>query len=1352
MTSTNGTPTPQGNENGLVNLDPVDSCGVGLVASIANTPSREILELALTSLANIQHRGAVSANVISGDGAGITTTLPRKLMGQWVAEAASGFETATIEQKIAAKQVAVGVFFLPADPALKTAANDLIFEQIKAMGLRPIGLREVPTNSDCLGPQALANMPRIAQVFIDCSHQDTDRFERELFLIRRSIELTPKAEGLNSIYVASLSCRTLCYKAMVASSKLSELFTDLQSPDYECSACIYHQRFTTNTSPDWSQCQPFRRLAHNGQISSVRGNRNWMSTREKSYEHPFWREHRGYIQRLFSFNDSDSASLDNTVELLSLSDRSLLHSVAMLIPPAWENDPRISDEQKAFFEFHGCFCEPWDGPAAIATTDGKTVAACLDRNGLRPARYKITKDEILLVGSEAGADRIEDSRVVEKGRLAPGEMIAIDLQKRVLLRNNEIKDKLAQREPYQDWLNEHSFEFHPRRHVETDEFENVSSPEFLRHQIAAGLTQQEIGTKILPMALEAREPILPTGKTAPIAAIDNRSRPLTDYFKQRLAQVKHPAIDPVQEKLGMSLAAGLGPERNILSESPHHCRVLNLNSPILLPDDLGQLEIQSPFKIHKIDCTWERDSGTKGLQAAIRSVVQSAQLAIEQDATILLLSDRAVTEQRIAIPMLLAIGAIHHGLCQTSHRLMCSIVVETADVRDSHQLSLMFGYGATAVYPYLSYAAIAKLHAEEKLQGRVNDSFRQYQTALSRGLLGVLSETGVSILNSYQGAQIFEAIGLGPDVISTCFRHSYAHLEGVGFAEIASDCMAQHHAAFDTAEDDLSNLASSRSEEQNKNDDNFTTDLTNLLQIVPKSTGPIPLEKVEPLTDILRRFTTLDLLAISRNKRLDSHDRRINMICPRQRHDAYTIEDIAQLIYESKVVDPNSELCVELVAQTGVGGIAVGLAKSDTDSILIGGCSELDTHVGVPWEIGIAEVHQTLISTSTRNDLVLKVGGGIRNAHDAICAVILGAEEFVINIEGTLDQQRDRINAIAADVRQILARIGVSSIDEIVGQTQLLVPNELENQTHSTKAGLLDFTKLLHQPNSSFQHQSTWEKVAKTGSELETFDDRFIEQYFDTGDNEFSFDVFNTDRNIGTKIAGRLANQSISGSDKVTFSLNLNGTAGQNLGAYLEDGIQIKLTGEANDCVGKQMQGGEIAIKPSSDSVESHKNLLAGNSLLYRATAGHLFVAGQVADRFGVQNSGATAVVEGCGDHGCEGMTGGTVVILGSIGNNFAAGMTGGQAYVWDPNEQLELLINPRTVSTSALTNEDIQKLKQLVSKFQSQTQSALAKRLLSNWQHTLLSFRKVAPKQTQPAGQEPHFKRSSTGSKILTS
>lgn len=1464
-------------QQGLVNLDPTDSCGVGFVASVQNIPSREILQLGLTSLANVAHRGAVGADGKTGDGAGVTTTIPRKLLARWLHE---------LKIAVPANRVGVGVLFFPGDPSVRNRCEQIVQENLRAIGLRFLGFRDVPIDNDSLGEDSLQVCPRIVQVFVDCSHDDWDRFERELFLVRRGIELAPKDRELQSFYVASMSCRTISYKGMVLSTLLDQVYPDLRDVDYQCEVCLFHQRFSTNTSPEWSLCQPFRMLAHNGEINTIRGNRNWMTARESSFHHPYWDRHRAHVKRLFSFSDSDSASLDNTIELLTLSGRSLLQSISMLIPPAWKNDVRIPENQKAYFEFHGCFCEPWDGPSSVAMTDGKLVVAGQDRNGLRPARYKLTRDGILIVGSEAGAERIDDARVVLKGRLGPGELLAVDLVEHRLMFNEKIKTDLAESQPYQDWMNENRIQFAPQPGSSL----RISGSELLRQQIAAGVTREEVDQGIAKMAENGIEPTFSMGLDTPLAVLSRQPRSLSDYFKQRFAQVTNPPIDPIREALSMSLDAGIGPERNILTESPDHCRGVALENPILLPGELKQLQDAAPFDFETIDCTWDREEGSDGLKRALRRIVGQSQLAVDQHVVGLVLSDRSVTKHRVAVPMLMAVGAIHHELGKSAQRLMCSLIAETSSVRDSHQLALLFGYGGTVVDPYLAYDSLGRLREEKRLNGEVRELHASFREALSKGMLKIMSKMGISVLNSYQGAQIFEAIGVGPEIIEMCFKYSFSSIGGVGFEEIANDCLIRHDAAFQINDDVLKlddpgiskpkrlgehHLISGRVTKSvhrfaRGNDasdfQKFSDEVTprvpvairDLLNFVPSPTGAVPIEDVEPIEAIRKRFTTAamslgaispeahEAIAIAMNMiggksnsgeggedpvrflprddgssanskikqvasgrfgvnaeylanadeieikmaqgakpgeggqlpgfkvnqliaKLRNTEPGVTLISPPPHHDIYSIEDLAQLIHDLKMVNPLARICVKLVAKTGVGGIAVGVAKAHADSILISGheggtgASPLTSikHAGSPWELGLAETHQSLIASSLRDRVVLRADGGLKTGRDIIHAAILGAEEYNFGtmalialgcvyvkkchlnncpvgiatqdpkyrekFKGTPENLVNYLNGVATECREIMAELGVRTIDELIGRTELL---RQVNDPDNPKTHALDLSTMLFRPSNGWTHHSTSQKLLHPPQLVRGFDDQIVDRFVSEKTTEFEFVVCNTDRNIGTRLSGILASRFGSrGNTGTPIRLRLTGTAGQSLGAFLCHGVKIELAGEANDYVGKGMSGGEIVIRPPVGAqYDSRKNVIAGNTILYGATGGKLFVSGLVAERFCVRNSGAIAVVEGCGDHGCEYMTRGTVVILGPVGNNFAAGMTGGVAFVYDPESRLPLLLNRQSAAIQEIRADEIDLVRSLITEFQKKTGSVWAKKRLSDWEKTVAAFQKIAP------------------------
>ncbi len=1477
---------------GLVNQQPTDSCGVGLIASVNGKPLRRILDLGLISLANVMHRGAIGADGKTGDGAGVSTTIPQTLLSRWLHDAGCGSPPPL---------VGVGVLFLPNDGENLKATLKIVRDTITSRGLVILGFRDVPINREALGDEAKNSCPVIKQVFIAGKGEDEQRFERELFLARRAIELAPMENEFQAIHIASMSGRTIVYKAMVLSTSLPEFYPDLMSPDYECSICIYHSRFSTNTAAQWSLCQPFRMLAHNGEINTIRGNRNWFTAREATFDHPAWpKSERGLLRRLFNFNESDSASLDVVLELLTLSGRSVLKSISMLIPPAWEKDPRISAEQKAFYEFHSCICEPWDGPAAVAMTDGKLAAACIDRNGLRPARYRLTDDGIFVLGSEVGADRIDEGTVVKKGRLGPGQLIAVDTVNQMILYDDEIKQSLASGQPYDTWLEEHRIHFKPEPLESIDENLEMEPLDCRRHQIASGITKEEIEIGISKMVETSTEPTFSMGVDTPLAVLSQKPRQLTDYFKQRFAQVTNPPIDPIRERSVMSIAVSLGPERNILNESPVQCRVIKLANPVLTPGELDQLIEATPFKFVTIDCTWARSLNESGLEVELKRVVDEARLAVDDHASVLVLSDRNINQHRIAMPMLLVVGAVHRALTESGQRMMCSLIAETSDVRDPHQLAVLFGYGCTAVYPYLAYSTITQLVAEGQVDCEsVWRGIANYRTALNRGLMKIMSKMGISVLNSYQGAQLFEAIGLGPQVIQRCFTYSFSNIDGIDFQEIAKDCITRHDAAFKSAASELKLLdlgmtKPRRAGEHHVIDGKVTKSLhqfardnrpdefdkfrqlvsppspvalRDLLQFRPAETGPIPIDKVESIESIRRRFTTAamslgaispeahEAIAIAMNEiggksnsgeggedprryqtfpggrpanskikqvasgrfgvdaeylvnaeeieikmaqgakpgeggqlpgfkvngliaKLRNTEPGITLISPPPHHDIYSIEDLSQLIYDLKMVNPSARVCVKLVAKTGVGGIAIGVAKARADTVLISGheggtgASPLTSikHAGIPWELGLAEAHQSLVASGMRDRVVLRADGGLRTGRDIIHAAILGAEEFNFGtmalialgcvyvkkchlnncpvgiatqdpkyrqkFKGQPENLINYLNAVANECRQLLSSLGYPTMDSIIGETQRLEPIVDKNHVKPYKLDLSSIIARATGPN--FASVTTSEKYARPLPEMPSFDDKIIEQLprDEIEEKPFVYEsrICNTDRSIGSRLAGFISSHF--GKDALpdhSVQLRLRGTAGQSLGGFICSGISIEVTGDANDYVGKGMCGGEIVIRPPSDArFDSWQNVIAGNTILYGATGGKFYASGIVAERLCIRNSGAVAVVEGCGDHGCEYMTKGTAVILGPVGNNFGAGMTGGVAFIYDPESKLKPLCNLQTIEINGIDDSDAAILLELISEFQIKTASQLAGKLLEDWPQRVCQFRKVAPKSDE--------------------
>ena len=1507
-----------------------DACGVGFIAQVGGKRSNQILQFALESLCALAHRGAVDADAKTGDGAGVVTQIPYKLFRPEVQKLG--------HQLYKDGDLGVGMFFLPHDNAYAQArAKAIIEEVLEQRGLFLFGWREVPININVLGEKAASTLPRMEQALIGKPEGiNAEEFERRLFLCRNEIEKRAAHDKIRHFYIPSFSSKVINYKGLLISPSLQKFYRDLQNPDFETAIATYHQRYSTNTFPTWPLSQPFRMLCHNGEINTRRGNVNWMAAREAELEANEWGADIDLLKPIIQPGGSDSAELDNALEALVLSGRNLLQSMTMLVPPAWKGDRRMSQALRDFYQFQGCLNEPWDGPACLVFTDGSTVGACLDRNGLRPSRYKLTEDGVFSLGSEVGTIKFDDAKVITKGRLGPGEMIAIDTVEGRLMHDREIKERLAHAHPYGEWLKKHLIPMSGRAGVAPDE---PSAPidilTLTQRQLAFGYTSEELEMILKPMVQNASEAVGSMGDDTPLAVLSLQPRLLSTYFKQLFAQVTNPPIDAIREKLVMSLTVHLGWRRNLLVESPEHARLVQLDSPILLEHELKALrelgEEDHPAAV--IQATWALSEAEAGLEKAIDRLCHEAEAAVQSGARILIISDRGTDHARVAVPMLLATGAVHHHLIRTGKRMKASIVCDTGEARDTHQIACLIGYGASAVCPYLALETSRelleqlrvsaqngvtkagtdpdKLAKAEALKAEIasityHKALDNIRKALEDGLLKIMSKMGISVLSSYHGAQIFEAIGLHEDVINRCFAGTPSQVSGIGFYEIARESLARHtkgYSGVPTEDKDRQLedpgfyrfrragerhaitppvIQSFHSFVKTNNPDDYKKyveavkaqqpiSFKDMLELVPQK-GPVPIEEVESVEDIRTRFTSAGMslgalspeaheaLAIAMNriggksnsgeggedperfKRRENGDLAnsaikqvasgrfgvtaaylasakeieikmaqgakpgeggqlpghkvtaliarlrhtvpgVMLISPPPHHDIYSIEDLAQLIHDLKEVNPRAKVCVKLVAEAGVGTVAAGVAKAHADIVLISGhdggtgASPLSSvkHAGTPWELGVAEAQQVLMMNNLRNRIVLRTDGGMRTGLDIVQAAILGAEEFNFGTAGLIAlgcvyvrqchlntcpvgiaSQDERLrgkfkgtpemlvnffNGVAQEVREILAGMGVRSLKEIIGRTEFLKQRVVKDHP---KANALDLSRLLVDVAASDPTQPRYCTRSRNNAVHEApLDDSVLqdakEAITDQRPISLKYKVYNTNRSVGTKVSGEIGYQwGDAGLPDRTLELLLEGSAGQSFGAFLAPGVRLVLAGEANDYVGKGMSGGEIVVRPpQKHRFEPHLNSIVGNTCLYGATGGSLFANGCGGERFAVRNSGAEAVVEGIGDHGCEYMTGGTIVVLGRTGKNFGAGMTGGSAYVLDLENEFPDLYNTGLVVIERLDHQGENVLRQLIVRHLEETGSARAREILGDWEKFSSSFWKVLPRPPSPKPSE---------------
>tara|TARA_B110000003_G_scaffold270513_1_gene303115 strand:+ start:2210 stop:6793 length:4584 start_codon:yes stop_codon:yes gene_type:complete len=1485
------------------------NCGMGAIANLRGEKSYDILDYALTSVCNMTHRGAVDADMKTGDGSGILCQIPRPLFAKAAKEFGYTGEPTDL---------GVGVFFLPEG----VAANIKSFTEsvLTRRNIQFVGWREVPVNPDELGNLARLTQPEITHLLVSRpADVDSDHFERLLYLVRREIEREFKDEA--AFYIPTLSSRLISYKGLAMPATLRAFYSDLQDSDFQTGISLYHQRFSTNTFPAWPLGQPFRMMCHNGEINTVRGNRNWMRSREEFFSSELWGNDIELVKNLMHDDESDSASLDHALELLVLSGRRLEHAMRMLVPPAFRHDPDITEEERAFYNYIRSFSEPWDGPAGLCFTDGRTLCASLDRNGLRPSRFTLTEDGLLYIGSESGAVVLPDEKIIRRGRLGPGQMLSANTETGEVLYDKEIRAQLASQKPYAKWVDENRIELKdftdPSAHVPSLEIEPL---ELSRQQVTHGVTAEDLDMVFPPMIKGAQEAVFSMGDDIPLAPLSRYPRLLFTYFKQLFAQVTNPPIDPIREWAVMTLGAGLGAERNLLSETSKHARILSLGSALLYEQELETLvkRQEHGFSTQVIDTTWPVGEGEAGMKKALDRICNEAEEAVNNKVEILVLSDRTTSAERVPIPSLLATGSVHHHLNRCRKRLRTSLVIDTGEARDTHQIACLFGFGATAVCPYLGYATVRQVVAtdtKKKLgEGMTPElAMANYRKALEKGILKIMSKMGISVLNSYQGAQIFEALGVGKEVVNYAFTGVHSRIGGVGFKEIAEESLVRHRAAFETEAKenkvlDLGDPGYNRYRKSGeahaittdviKNFHTFVRDgkkedyddyvkvtlandpitIKDILEFkVPSSS--IPLEEVEPAEEIVKRFTTAamsmgalspeahETLAIAMNRlggksdsgeggedtrrfkpypngdfarsyikqiasgrfgvsahylvnadeleikmaqgakpgeggqlpghkvnaliaRLRNTQPGVQLISPPPHHDIYSIEDLAQLIHDLKEVNPRAKVTVKLVAESGVGTVAAGCAKASADNVLISGhdggtaASPLSStkHAGLPWELGISEAHQVLMMNKLRNNITLRTDGGLRTGRDVVIAAILGAEQMNFGtiamiamgcvyvrkchlnncpvgvattnpkwrakFKGSPDHVVNFMIGVAEEAREIMASLGVRSMNELIGRPQKFlaqrdVPDHPKANTLNLKKVLSDkgdenAVRICTQDRNDGIHkpaldlQILKDLAAHTGT---TGEENPTAGLMDRGPFTKEYEVVNTDRNIGTRTAGRVAERYENhGLPSESIDLTFRGSAGQSFGTFLCGGIKLTLIGEGNDYVGKGMSNGELIVRPPAvmnpDFIAA-KNSIVGNTCLYGATGGKLFVNGRAGERFCVRNSGSTSVVEGVGDHGCEYMTNGATVILGLTGKNFGAGMSGGIAYIYDIDGMFQSRLNPEMVVARPVKRApDIKEVKSLIKEHYEKTDSPRAKELLENWDVTLTKLIRVIAKE----------------------
>jgi glutamate synthase (NADPH) large chain len=1438
-----------------------DSCGVGFIADIKGRQSHKIIVDALTILLNLEHRGAVGADPRAGDGAGILVQIPHKFFVKKAAEL--GFSLP------APGEYAVGVLFMPQEDAWRAEIHDVFAEEIAREGMQLIGWRDVPNDNSCLGWSVKPTEPFHQQVFIGKSNRtyDADEFERRLYILRKAISgrlYKMRERRYAGYYPVSISSRTMIYKGMFLADQLSRYYPDLRDPDFESALALIHQRFSTNTFPAWSLAHPYRMIAHNGEINTLRGNLNWMAARQSSARSPFYGEDIHKLWPISYEGQSDTACFDNALEFLVQGGYPLDHAVMMMIPEAWAGNSLMNDERRAFYEYNAALMEPWDGPAAIAFTDGRKIGATLDRNGLRPARYLVTRDDRIVMASEMGVLPIPEEDIVTKWRLQPGKMLLVDLEEGRLIPDEEIKAKLASSHPYEEWLHNTQLVLEELPRAETRP--PLSNLTLLDRQQAFGYTQEDLKILMSPMGAVGEEAVGSMGNDTPISALSDRPKLLFTYFKQNFAQVTNPPIDPIREEIVMSLVSIIGPRPNLFDlHGLSTTKRLEVRQPILTNDDLEKIRSisqvsDSHFKSLTLDAVWSADHGAAGLAPALSDLCQQAEKAVRDGINIIILSDRNAGSDRIPIPSLLTCAAVHHHLIREGLRTSVGLVVESGEPREIHHFACLAGYGAEAINPYLAFETLIAMKGDlpQKLEDK--EIVKRYTKSIDKGLLKVMSKMGISTYQSYCGAQIFDAVGLRSDFVKTFFTGTATRIEGVGLDEIAEEAVRRHRDAFGDSpvyrnaldvggeyayrvrgEDHVWNATTvaalqhavrgnsrdkyrAYAEVSNEQSERLLTirGMFRLKTAEEDGRTPVPLDEVEPAKNIVRRFATGAMsygsisreahttLAIAMNRiggksntgeggeesdrykplpngdsmrsaikqvasgrfgvtaeylvnsdvmqikmaqgakpgeggQLPGHkvDRTIakvrhstpgvGLISPPPHHDIYSIEDLAQLIFDLKNVNPTGDVSVKLVSEVGVGTVAAGVSKARADHVTIAGfeggtgASPLTSikHAGSPWEIGLAETHQTLVTNRLRSRIAVQVDGGIRTGRDVVVGALLGADEFgfataPLIAAGCIMMRKCHLNTcpvgvatqdpvlrkrftgqpehvinffffVAEEVRELMAELGFRNFDDMIGQMQML---DQRRVIAHWKANGLDFSRLFYKPDAP-AGVKIYKCEAQNHKIHDILDRRLIAQSAPALDRgapvRIVTPIKNTDRAAGAMLSGEIAKRyGHAGLPHNTIHVKLTGTAGQSFGAWLARGVTLELEGEGNDYVGKGLSGGRIIVRPPGNSgIVPEESIIVGNTVLYGAISGECYFRGIAGERFAVRNSGAIAVVEGAGDHCCEYMTGGIVVVLGNTGRNFAAGMSGGIAYVLDQDGRFPTLCNLAMVELEPLLEEE---------------------------------------------------------------